>query len=128
MKKMNPLQIARQYFDLSNQSDFEGIKKLFTDSTTYSSANTGIYLGQADIMEMQQKFHGEFESLHWEINSINEVKPDIVLIDYSFAGKKLSGEKVENSGLEHVVIYQGTIQHIEIRNHTSHESVSILTP
>jgi hypothetical protein len=35
------LKIAKHYFDLSNKSDFDSISLLFTDSTTYSSQNTG---------------------------------------------------------------------------------------
>ena len=116
---MSPLQVTKQYFVLSNKSNFEGIKKLLTNSTTYSSVNTGIYLGKDSIIEMQRKFHGEFESLHWKVNSIHEVKPGIVLVDYSFAGKKMTGETVKTTGVEYVVVYNDHIQHIEIRNHSS---------
>ena len=113
---MSPLEIAKLYFDLSNKSDLEGIEKLLTDSTTYSSQNTGVYLGCKDILEMQRIFHGKFSSLHWKVNSVKEVKPGVILFDYDFVGEMQDGEKTENSGLEYIIIYQGKIQHVDIRN------------
>lgn len=110
------LKIAKLYFDLSNKSDFTGIAKLFTETTTYSSQTTGVYLGCDEILAMQRAFHGKFTSLEWEVNSVEEVKPGIVLFDYDFVGKLPSGEKIETSGLEYVIVYQGNIQHIEIRS------------
>lgn len=110
------LEIAKRYFDLSNKSDFDGIAKLFTETTTYSSQTTGMYLGRDDILAMQKAFHGKFASLQWKVNSVEEVKPGIVLFDYDFRGELPNGEKVESSGLEYVIVYQGTIQHVEIRN------------
>ena len=114
-----PLEIAQLYFELSNKSDFNGIKNLLTDSTTYSSQTTGVYLGHRDIIAMQREFHGKFSSLKWNVNSVEEVKPSVVLLGYDFTGELSSGEKVESSGLEYVIVYQGKIQHIEIRNKSS---------
>jgi hypothetical protein len=113
---MTALQIAKQYFDLSNKSDFENIAELFTDSTTYSSQNTGIYLGADSIIEMQKQFHGQFSSLHWQVNSVEEVKPNIVCFDYTFIGTKLNDELVKSSGIEYVIVKGGKIIHVEIRN------------
>ena len=113
---MTALQIARRYFDLSNKSDFANIAKLFTDTTTYSSANTGLYLGRADIIAMQKAFHGKFRSLHWQVNSVKEVKSGVVLFDYDFHAETPEGEKVVGTGLEYVLVYRGKIRHIEIRN------------
>jgi len=110
------LTIANLYFDLSNKSDFAGIEKLFTETTTYSSQTTGLYLGRDDILAMQKAFHSKFVSLHWQVNSVEEVKPGIVLFDYDFVGELPNGEKIESSGLEYVIVYQGKIQHVEIRN------------
>lgn len=114
--KTKALEIAALYFDLSNKSDFEGIEKLFTETTTYSSQTTGIYLGRDNILAMQRAFHGKFVSLHWTVNSVEEVKPGIILFDYDFVGELPNGEKVESSGLEFVIVYEGKIQHVEIRN------------
>jgi hypothetical protein len=111
-----PLEIAKRYFDLSNKSDFDEIGKLFTETTTYSSQTAGVYLGRENILAMQRAFHGKFTSIHWQVNSVEEVKPSIILFDYDFVGELPNGEKVESSGLEYVIIYQARIQHIEIRN------------
>lgn len=114
-----PLEIAKRYFELSNKSDFSGMEKLFTNSTTYSSQTTGIYLGRNDIIAMQRAFRGKFSLLHWQVNSVKEMKPGVVLFDYDFVGEMPSGEKTEGSGLEYVIVYEGKIQHIEIRNKTA---------
>jgi 4-aminobutyrate aminotransferase-like enzyme len=113
------IKIARDYFDLSNKSDFSGIRRLFAETTTYSSQTTGVYLGREDILAMQQAFHGKFTSLHWKVNSAEEVKPGIILFDYDFMGELPNGEKIESSGLEYVIVYRGKIQHIEIRSKTA---------
>jgi hypothetical protein len=110
------LKTAEHYFDLSNKSDFDGIDRLLAETTTYSSQTTGVYLGREDILAMQRAFHGKFASLQWKVNSVEEVKPGIVLFDYDFTGELPNGEKVESSGLEYVIVYQGKIQHVEIRN------------
>jgi len=110
------LKVAKLYFELSNKSDFDGIEDLFINSTTYSSQTTGMYLGRNDILAMQKAFHSKFSSLKWHANSVEEVKPGIVLFDYDFVGELPSGEKTESSGLEYVIIYKGRIQHIEIRS------------
>jgi hypothetical protein len=113
---MTALETAKLYFELSNKSDFAGIEKLFTDTTTYSSQATGVYLGKEDILAMQKAFHAKYSSLEWRVNSIKELKPGIVIFDYNFMGKTLNGEKVESLGLEYVIVHNGKIQHIEIRN------------
>lgn len=113
---MTNLEIAKHYFDLSNRSDFAGIALLFTDSTTYSSQTTGLYLGKDNILEMQREFHGKFSSLHWQINSVKELKPGIVMFDYTFIAKLANGEKTESFGTEYVIVHDSKIQHIEIRN------------
>ena len=110
------VQIAKHYFDLSNEGRLADIKKLFTPSSTYSSANTGVYLGADQIMEMQTKFFASFETMAWEVHSVKELKPGIVLFDFSFSGKTLDGEVVHRSGREYVIVYNGKIQHIEVRN------------
>lgn len=113
---MTSLELAQHYFDFSNKSDFEEIAKLFTESTTYSSQNTGVYLGRDSIIKMQEEFHGKFKSLGWIVNSVEEVKPGVVLFDYDFVGEMADGQKIETSGLEYVIVHDGRIQHVEIRN------------
>jgi len=113
---MTNLEIAQHYFDLSNKSDFTGIASLFTDSTTYSSQTTGLYLGKDEILKMQRNFHGKFHSLHWAVNSVSEVKPGIIKFDYNFIAETPSSEKIESSGIEYVIVHDDKIQHIEIRS------------
>lgn len=113
---MTYLEIAQLYFELSNESDFGGIEKLFAETATYSSQNTGLYAGKANILTMQREFHGKFKSLNWQVNSVEEVKPGIILFDYDFKGVMNNGEEITSSGLEYVIVVDGKIQHIEIRS------------
>jgi len=110
------LKIAKLYFELSNKSDFDGIKELLTDSTTYSSQTTGTYSGRDDIITMQRQFHGKFSSLKWKVTLVKELEPGIVLFHYNFRGEMPGGKKVESSGLEYVTVADGKIQDIEIRD------------
>lgn len=110
------LKIARLYFELSNRRDLPRIAELMTDSTTYSSDNTGLHLGQAGIMEMQRSFFERFEELHWEIASCEEVRPGIVRLAFVLTGRTKGGETLRRTGIEHVVVHRGKLQHIEVRN------------
>ena len=109
------LAIAHEYFEASNKSDFAAITELISPTLTYSSATTGLFVGADAVLEMQRAFHSSFASLHWTINSIEEIKPNIVLVDYSFSGSRPNGDVVSSDGLEYILIAQATIQHIEIR-------------
>lgn len=110
------LEIAQLYFDLSNKSDFDGIAKLLTDTTTYSSQTTGEYRGSEEILAMQRAFHGKFSDLHWKINSVVETKNGVIVFDYDFIGKQHDGTEVRSSGLEYVTVLYGKIEDIEIRS------------
>ena len=110
------IQLAKHYFDLSNEGKLTDIKALFTSSSTYSSANMDVYLGADQIMDMQTKFFAGFRTMKWNVNSVKEIKPGIVLFGFTFTGKTLDGEAVQRSGREYVVVYNGKIQHIEVRN------------
>jgi len=113
---MTALEIAKLYFDLSNKSDFDGIAKLLTGATIYSSQNTGDYLGKDDILTMQKKFHGKFSSLVWHVNAVEEMGAGTVVFDYDFKGEMQGGKKVESSGLEYITVSSDKISRIEIRN------------
>lgn len=108
--------LIKYYFDISNESNFLKIWELFIDSSTYSSQNTGIFLGVKEILKMQKEFHESFEKLKWNINKIKELKSGIFLVDFDFSGKKKTGEEILFSGLECIVLYKWKIQHIEIKN------------
>ena len=108
--------LAERYFQLSNDSRLDEIETLLTDSTTYSSQNTGVYLGASAIMEMQRAFHGRFEALHWEIHAFKETRPGVVWFDFTFNGRTKDGEMITLQGEEYVIVYNGKIQHVEVRN------------
>lgn len=110
------VQLAKRYFELSNNRKLAEIKKLFTPSSTYSSMNTGLYLGADQIMEMQSEFFANFEALRWEVHSVRAVKPGVILFDFTFSGETLNGETIRRPGWEYVVVYNGKIQHVEVRN------------
>lgn len=113
---MKSTDIAHQYFEASNKSDFRQIEALMEERTTYSSQNTGIYLGTPSIIKMQEQFHGQFSALNWNMDSVEEIKPGIIRIDYTFTGTKNDGEQIESSGVEYVVVKNDKIIHIEVRN------------
>ena len=112
----NAVELAKYHFDLSNEGNLADIKNLFTSSSTYSSANTGVYLGADQIMEMQAKFFASFETMGWDIHSVEEVKPGVVLFDFTFTGVTFNGESISRPGLEYVVIFNDKLQHVEVRN------------
>jgi hypothetical protein len=116
MNKSKEQLLAEEYFRLSNLSDFDSIAKLFTDSTTYSSQNTGVFLGSDSILEMQKDFHGKFTKLNWKVNFVEELKPGVILFDYTFEAEANDGKKINYYGLEYVIVREGKIVHIEIRN------------
>lgn len=113
---MNNIELAYNYFKLSNESNMIEIEKLFKESITYSSKNTGLYFGINNIIEMQKSFHWSFKKLEWKMHSIEEIKPWIILIDYEFNWLKDTWEKVIDSWLEYIIIHNEKIQHIEIKN------------
>ena len=112
---MTPLDLAKHYFDLSNMSDLAAIRKLMTESTTFSADDRGVYLGVDQIMEMQAAFHGQFEAMGWEVTDIDEVRPGVVRLDFVFRGRTKTGKEVHRSGIEHVIVHKGKLQHIEVR-------------
>ena len=57
-----------------------------------------------------------FETMGWDVHSVREVKLGIVLFDFTFSGKTPDGEAVHRSGREYVIVYNGKIQHVEVRN------------
>lgn len=112
---MFSIKLTKCYFELSNESNFPEITKLFHVNATYSSQNTWLYLWVKDIIDMQKIFHWSFEKLEWQLNEISEEKPWIVRVDFDFSGIK-DWEQIHFSGIEYVVVVDDKIQHIEIRN------------
>jgi hypothetical protein len=108
---MTPIKTAKYYFDLSNESDFDNIKSMFTQSSTYCSGTGELFLGVKDIMVMQRSYHNSFK---WLVNTVDEIKPGIIVLDFDFEGETQVGEAVDYSGLEYIIIYAGKIQHIDV--------------
>ncbi|MFP6806465.1 MAG: nuclear transport factor 2 family protein [Pseudomonadales bacterium] len=109
------IEIAEQYFELSSRSDMEAIEAMFTESSTYSSVNTGVYLGRSQIMTMMRAFHSAFESLTWTINSIEEIRPNVVHIEFSLKSVNNYGQVKESNGNEYVLTFDDKLQHVEVR-------------
>jgi hypothetical protein len=107
-------QIARNYFAYSNRSELLQIASLFNESCTYYSANLGFFIGKADVIAMQTAFHGQYQSLAWTIDYIAEIRPNIIEIEFSFKGTFPDGEEQNRQGREHILIYDGLIQHIAV--------------
>ena len=113
--EMTPLAIARHYFELSNDSNFAGISKLFCESSTFRSGKGELFLGVNNIMAMQRAHHGSYARLEWAVKSVSEVKPGIVHFAFDFKGETQTGEQVEYSGFEDVIVFGGKIQHVQIQ-------------
>ncbi len=107
-------QITRTYFELSNQSDMPQIAGLFSDNCTYYSANLGFFIGKPDVIAMQTEFHGQYQTLAWTIDSIAEIKPNVVEIAFSFKARLLDGTEQNRQGREHILIVDGLIQHVAV--------------
>jgi len=112
---MTPLEISQHYFTLSNDRDLDAIESLFAPDATYSSDATGKYSGRDAIMTMMRGFFARFDSLHWVIDSIDEIKSGIIEIHFHAVFE--NGEsKIEKSGVEHIIISENLIQSIMVRN------------
>ena len=113
---MTSLDIAQLYFNLSNKSDLEAIGALFDESTTYVSPTMGTFKGKKVILVMQQAFHDKFTTLHSQVNSVEEVEPDVFLFEYTFKGELPDKEAILSSGLEYISVRNDKILHVEIKN------------
>ena len=73
-----------------------------------------MFLGVKDIMELQRQYHGLFQSLKWYVDSIDEIKPGIVVIHLHFEGMNHSKESISYSGIETIIVVEDKIQHIDV--------------
>ena len=110
------VKIAEQYFALSNAGKLDEIEALFTPSSTYSSANTGVFLGAEQIMGMKRTFFSSFKKMAWDVHNVEEVRPGVVLFDFTFSGVTNDDENINRRGLEYVIVYNDKLQHVEVRN------------
>jgi hypothetical protein len=110
------IELAKRYFERSNQSDMNSIDAMFTDSSTYSSVNTGVYLGRSQIMTMMRAFHSAYASLNWTIDSIEEIRPGVAHIVFTLRSVNTQGAVTVSHGNEYVLAFNGRLQHVEVRS------------
>lgn len=108
------LSIAESYFSFSNEKNITEISNMFTEKSTYSSNNRGLFLWRENIISMMVWFFADFETLHWEIASIEKIKTNIVECHFTFNGIKKSGENISQKWIEKIVVFEDKIQHIEV--------------
>jgi hypothetical protein len=108
------LRLTEQYFAYSNQSDMAQIEALFHQSSTYYSANLGFFVSKRAIIDMQRAFHGQYQTLHWTMDKVVESKLNIIEIEFSFEGTLQDGKTSKRQGREHILVYDGLIQHIAV--------------
>lgn len=108
------LELARHYFELSNLSDFDRIAPLFDAKSTFRTRSGDYFIGVDDIMAMQKSHHGSYKKLHWQVTQVEEVKLGVVRFEFDFKAETHSGEHLEFSGIEYVLITDGKIRHIDV--------------
>ena len=113
---MTAAAVAENYFALSNARELESVFDLFTADATYSSDNTGLYYGVADIRRMMTAFFEAHPYLHWEVHALNLSTDHIVEIKFTLTARDSNGEEIIRPGIERIVITQGKIRHVEVRN------------
>lgn len=113
---MTSKDIALQYFDLANKGALDEIEDLLTDESVYVSENTGSFEGKDAIRGMMRGYFGELESLHWEVEKVEEMDTDTILIEFIHTGRRKSGEEVLVHGQEYITVANGKISKIEIKN------------
>ena len=112
---MTPLDIAKHYFQLSNESNLEDISRMFCENSTFRSGKNVLFLGVQDIMAMQHIHHGMYKKLRWHVKDVKEIKPGIIHFEFDFEGVTHSEEQIAYSGMEDVIIYKGKIQHVQVQ-------------
>lgn len=111
----NASQIARKYLELTNERDLSGIQTFLTDTSTYSSPDGQLYYGTSQIMEAFRLFYGEHISLFWDISTLQEIRPSVVFVEFTFYATTIAGAQIEKMGEAYIIINSDTVQHIELR-------------
>ena len=113
---MSALAIVKEYFELSNSRKLEAVAELLAEDATYSSDNTGLYFGKNDIMAMMDGFYDSFPYLNWSVQSLEEKTEHIVEAGFTLFAKNQDGTVIEKPGKESVIVVDGKIRHVEVRN------------
>lgn len=109
------LELAKYYFNLSNQSDFSKIEVLFDDNSTFCTPNLDYFIGVDNIMLMQRKNHGSYKKLNWEVTMVEEVKSGVIRFEFNFKGVNQNDESIQFSGIEYVIVRNNIIRHIDVQ-------------
>lgn len=112
---MNALEMAKSYFQLSNEARLERIETLFHPHATYSSATYGLYYGPEAILAMMRPFFASYERRRWTVVSAEAWSENIAEVVFSFEGVTTGGEQILREGVERLVVHNDKIQHIEVR-------------
>ena len=110
------LELAKYYFDLSNDSDFSKIEVLFDNNSTFCTRNLEYFVGVENIILMQRAHHGLYKKLNWAVTTIDELKPGVIRFEFDFKAINQKDESVQFSGIEYVIIRDGIIRHIDVRS------------
>ena len=109
------LQLAIEYFDLSNKSDFSKIEILFADNATFCNRYGEFFIGVKDIMAMQKAHHQSYKTVHWCILKAEETKSGVIRIEFDFNAINLDGNNIQFLGIEHVIVQNHLILHVDVR-------------
>lgn len=112
---MNPLELAKLYFTLSNEKNLTEIGWLIHPDSIYDSENTGIHMGRENIMEMMTTFFDLFESIHWTIEDIASSDESVIILFY-LQGTKKDGTTVEKKWKETIIVKDSLIYSIKVQN------------
>ncbi len=115
-EKFTPTEIARIYFALHSRGDFENMKQLFADSSSYALPSVGFFHGQDQIITTLRSFRSKFTSLEWTMKSIaKDVEQDVIRIKFSFSGTFQNRKKVTAEGFEYIQVKDGKVEHVDVR-------------
>ena len=112
---MNVIAVAKRYFQLSNEQDFEGIKDLLAESVSYTSPALGTLTSREEIIDKQKEFYKAHKGLRWHDKSYKEIKQNTAVIDYGCEAITEDDETMSWSGLEYITVNNGKITKIEIK-------------
>lgn len=112
---MGAMSVAKSYFQLSNEQNFEGIKNLLAELASYTSPALGTLTGRDEIIDKQKEFYKAHKGLIWYDKSYKEIKPSTIVVDYDCEATTKDDEIMSWSGLEYITVKDGKIIGIEIK-------------
>ena len=115
------LNLARNYFEQSNQHNLDTILPMFDDNATYNSSQVGSYEGKEAIGEMMKDFFVHYPDVFWEIKSHRPVEDNGIEFIFMMRASNINtGEHIERQGLERITFtLDNLISHIEVSAHSA---------